>query len=284
MLNDDLSMVPTHVRRLAEDTAKELGPDWRTEAILSSALVVHPIGLRIMMEDHIGHIRLTVHVAVSINPRSPLETITADVLMTADHARTVGKTTDTIRTELLPHFGRADALAGLRVLSLPLRAANLPVEAQGSNCRLTMDYKSERFNSRATEHPYRDGEHRPFHVTITAKGDDSTRVEIRISHLDALHAGRIAAAAIPRVYAPVPVADHLPDQVRELAAVVPGLTAEHTISNVPRYTNLTDPSGAVTIRHAVAVSDTGARTWAAVWIRNASVATAYAALTAYTAH
>ena len=108
-------------------------------------------------------------------------------------------------------------------------------------------------------------------------------MEIRIPHLPVADAARIAAA-MSCVYAPVPAAGHLPAEVRQLAADFPGFAAGHIVSDVPRYTHRTDPSGTVTIRHAVAITERSTRTWAAVGLRDASVVAAFAVLSAYAAH
>ncbi|MFB6984582.1 hypothetical protein [Streptomyces sp. NPDC056304] len=106
-------------------------------------------------------------------------------------------------------------------------------------------------------------------------------MELRIPFLPVEDATRIAAATLPAVYAPVPAGDDLPDEARQIAAALPGLTARHAANSGPRCTDLTDPSGTLTIRHALEATDTGTRSWAAIWLRNAPVATAYAAIRAY---
>ncbi|MEU9050091.1 hypothetical protein AB0D37_06760 [Streptomyces sp. NPDC048384] len=278
----DFRLVAEPLLRIAQDTAATLGPDWRVEAILSSAIVVHPIGFRVCLDDGTDRVLLTAHVSVSRNKRSPLEDVTAEV-RTADHETTVRRTVQAIRTQILPHFGREDAVAGLRVLSLPLRDAGINAVAQGSTEKTYIEYRPELLL--ANTHAYDEGERRPLGVIITSPGDDTTRVEIRIPHLPIREAARITAAVMPRVYTLVEVAEHLPEEVHQLAAEFPGFTAKHVASNVPRYTDLVDPSDVIRIRHAVVVKQDGtenhSQTFAAVWLRNATVAQAYAVLSAY---
>ncbi|WP_329271799.1 hypothetical protein [Streptomyces sp. NBC_01451] len=280
----DFRLVAEPLLRIARDTAATLGPEWRVEAILSSALVVHSFGLRVCLNDGTDQVLLTAHVSVSTDKRKPLEDVTAMVETAGDPAITVQRTAAAIRTQILPHFGREDAVAGLRVLSIPLRDAGIPAVAQGGTLNTYIDYTPERLNVPVRE--YDQGERRPLGVIITSTGSDDTRVEIRIPHLPIRTAARITEGIRPGLGHPMRDIKSLPEEVRDdVAATFPGLTAKHVVSDVPRYTDLKDDSGVLTIRHALVVRHDGAktnnRTFAAVWLRNATIAQAYAVLYAY---
>ncbi|PNE43399.1 hypothetical protein AOB60_00165 [Streptomyces noursei] len=279
-----MSLVSEPLRLIAYETAAMLGPEWRVEAILSSAIVVHPIGFRIALDNGTDRVLLTAHVSVSRDYSSPLEDITAEIETAGARSITVRRTVEAIRAQILPHFGRENAVAGLRVLCLPLRDAGIPAIAQGSPEQVTIDYKPERLNVPIQR--YGEGERRPLGVIITSTGKDDTRVEIRIPHLSIREAARITQGIRPGAGTPMKDVKTLPEEVRsELAATFPGLTAKHVISDVPRYTDLIGPSGVLRIRHALAVTREGDKThhqnWAAVWLRNATVAQAYPVLSAY---
>ncbi|MEU3979695.1 hypothetical protein AB0F77_06205 [Streptomyces sp. NPDC026672] len=282
----DMRLVAEPLRLIAQDTAATLGPEWRVEAILSSAIVVHPIGFRICLDDGTDQVILTAHVSTSTDKRKPLADVTAVVETADDRAVTVRRTVDAIRTEILPHFGRENAVAGLRVLSLPLRDAGVSAIAQGSSRQTTIEYRPELLNAKTAE--YAEGERRPLGVIITSTGGDDTRVEIRIPHLSIREAARITEGIRPGLGHPVRDVKSLPEEVRdEVAATFPGLTAQHVVSDVPRYTDLKDDSGVLTIRHGLEVTRTDGgmrhRSWAAVWLRGATVAQALTVLSAYAA-
>ncbi|ANZ13345.1 hypothetical protein ACH4YO_40610 [Streptomyces noursei] len=281
---NDMRLVSEPLRLIAYETAAMLGPEWRVEGILSSAIVVHPIGFRIALDDGADRVLLTAHVSISRDKLRPLEDVTAVIETADDRSVSVQRTVQAIRTEILPHFGREDAVAGLRVLSLPLRDAGINAIARPHTERTTIEYKRERLNVSIRE--YEDGERRPLHVIITAPTDDSTRVEIRLPHLSVREAARITQGIRPVLGTPMKGVENLPKEYRAtLAVTFPGLIAKHVVSDMPRYTDLQDVSGVLTIRHALAVTreETGtrSRTWAAVWLRNASVAQAYTVLSAY---
>lgn len=269
----DLSMISRHLLLLSTGAARDLGPQWKVEGLLGGALIVHPLGFRVMVDGFPDHVLLTAHVSTSPNRDIPLAQVTVRVPRADDDETTWRRIADTIRNRMVHHFGREDAVAGLRVMCQPLRDAGLDAVAQGSTRRTIIERGEE-------NRPSDDGILAPFQIIITAPGDDSTRVELRIPFLSVKDATRIAAAILPAVYAPVPAGDDLPDEVRQLAAALPGLTAQRAAS--PGRTDLTDPSGTLTIRHAHdTTTDTGARSWVAIWLRNAPVATAYAAIRTY---
>jgi hypothetical protein len=278
--DDNLSLVPADSLRLASETAAALGREWTVKAILSSPLVVHPFGHRVMLHDKGSHVQLTARVSVSADPRTSLEEITARVPVAGqtDAARRVA---DTIRTRILPHLGCMDAIAALRVLSLPLRDADIPATVHGTHARITLTYRRRDLHNSAVQ--FRPGERRPLQMIIRSPRDGHTRAEVYIVHLALPDAVRIAASVLPRVCTPVPVPDHLPTEVHDLAAQLPGMTAAHVVSDVPRITDLTDPSGRLTVRHFLSVKDTTTRTWAAVGLHDAPLTAAYALLSAYAA-
>ena len=280
----DMHLVAQPLRLIAQDTAATLGPDWRVEAILSSAIVVHPIGFRICLDDGTDGVQLTAHVSVSPDTTRSLETVQAYAATDEDQAVTVRRTVEAIRTEILPHFAREDAVAGLRVLSLPLRAAGIPAVAQGSSSKTYIEYKPHLLGASVAE--FEEGERRPLGVIITSTGNDDTRVEIRIPFLPVNEAARITRALRPSLSTPMEGIENLPEEYRyQLGVTFPGMTAKHVVSDMPRYDDLTDPDGVLTIRHAVAVKrvdeQNHSRAWAAVWLRGATVAQAYAVLSAY---
>ncbi|NIY68105.1 hypothetical protein [Streptomyces malaysiensis] len=280
----DMSLVSEPLRLIAYETAAALGPEWRVEAILSSAIVVHPFGFRVGLDDGTDRVLLTAHVSVSSDLKRPLENVTSEIQTADKRSTTVRRTVEAIRAEILPHFGRENAVAGLRVLSLPLRDVGIPAIAQGGIEQATIKYKPVRLDARRLPE-YDDGERRPLIVIITSRADDSTRVGIRIPYLSVREAARMTQAVRPSLTSPMQGIENLPEEYRDkLAAEFPGMTAKHVVSDVPRYTELVDPSGVVTIRHALAIKreeTSRYRTWADVWLRNASVAQAYAVLSAY---
>lgn len=267
-----LSMISPNILRLSTGAAQVLGPSWKVEGLLQSALIVHPLGFRVAVDGFPDHILLTAHVSTSPNPNVPLAQATVRVPRAADDETTWHRIADTIRTRMVHHFAREDAVAGLRVMSQPLRDAGINAIAQGTTQRTTIERGAQ-------NRPSDDGTPAPFQIIITAPRDDSTRVEMRIPFLPVKDATRIAAAILPAIYAPVPAGDDLPDEVLQLATALPGLTAQRAAC--PGRTDLTDPSGTLTIRHAHETTGTGARSWAAIWLRDAPVATAYPAIRAY---
>ncbi|MFD3667217.1 hypothetical protein [Streptomyces sp. NPDC058672] len=279
-MHEDLSMVPPSHFYFAQEIARGLGPRWKVEAILDSPLVVHPLGLRVMLHRFSEYVRLTSHVGISSNPQAQPEEVAVDVPLTKNSRRDV---VHTIRTHLLPHYGRQDAVAGLRVLALPLQDAGLPAIAQGTRACTTIDYVSPVHQATAD---FNDAEQRPLFVRITSRGDDTTRVSIRIPYLSEPAAARLASSALPAVYAAAPAAGNLHPGVHELTEQLPGLRTRSrpAISGARQYTDLVDPTGVVAVRHTVAAHpEDPARTWAELWIRGASVATAFAVLSAYAA-
>ncbi|WP_434598166.1 hypothetical protein [Streptomyces sp. A5-4] len=280
----DFTLVAEPLLRIAYDTAAMLGPEWHVEAILSSAIVVHRIGFRVCLDDGTDRVLLTAHMSISTDKRKPLADVTAEVETADDQATAVRRAVEAIRTEILPHFGREDAVAGLCVLSLPLRDAGIPAIAHGGTYNTFIEYKPELLNVSIRE--YEERERRPLGVSITSTGADDTRVEIRIPHLPLHEAARITQGVRPSISTLMRGYKELPEEVRgEVAATFPGLTATHVVSDVPRYTDLKDESGVLTIRHALTVkrvdSQNHGRTWAAVWLRGATVAQAYTVLSAY---
>lgn len=274
-MHTDLSMISRDLLLLSTGAAANLGPSWKVEGLLGSALIVHPLGFRVMADGFPNHILLTAHISTSPHPDVPLTKVTVRVPR-ADDETTGHRIADTIRTRMVHHFGRADAVAGLRVMSQPLRDAGINATAQGSTQRTTIER-----GSFEQDRPADDGAPGPFQIIITAPQDDSTRVELRIPLLPVEHATRIAAAILPTVYVPVRAGDDLPDEAHQIAADLPGLTARHAANSGYRCTDLTDPSGTLTIRHSLEATNTSTRSWAAIWLRNAPAATAYAAIRAY---
>ncbi|MGW5819272.1 hypothetical protein [Streptomyces noursei] len=286
----DFRHVTEPLRLIAQDTAATLGSDWKVEGLLSTAMIVHPVGIRLALDngtEGTDCVVLTAHVSVSRDRAVPLETITAEVGIDDDHVETVRRVVKVIRTEMLAEFAREDAVAGLRVLSLPLREAGINAIAQGTSDQVYIEYRKELLSATSAE--YEDGERRPLGVIITAlRGDDSTRVEIRIPHLSIREAARITEGLRPGLGHPVHGIENMPTEVRdELAVTFPGMTARRSVSNVPQYTDLKDDTGVLTIRHALETTRTDEgmrhRSWAAVWLRDATVAQALMVLSAYAA-
>ncbi|RRR79775.1 hypothetical protein EHS43_22935 [Streptomyces sp. RP5T] len=277
---ENLSLVPADLLGLVTETAAELGGAWTVQAILSSPLVVHPTGMRVMVHKAGSHIHLTASISVSTDPRTPLEKVTARVPL-AGHSTTAHRIADALRTRFLPRFGCMNAVAALRVLALPLRDAGIPAIAHGSPERTTIEYRRGDFRSTTVE--FQPGEWRPLRAEVRSTRESHTRADVNITHLSLPDAVRITASVLPHVCTPVPVPDHFPTEVHELAAQLPGLTARHVVSNVPRITDLTDLSGHLNVRHFLSVQGTRTRSWAAVGLHDAPIAAAYALLSAYAA-
>lgn len=285
MHTDDMRLVKESLRLIAEDTAATLGKDWKVEGLLSTAMVVHPLGFRIALDAVPDYIRLTAHITVSPDPAAPLEHLTAEVGTDEDHFETVRRVVKCIRTDFMEDYARQDAVAGLRVLSLPLREADIPAIAHGSSDTVYIEHRKELLGATSAE--YKEGERRPLGVIITSRRGD-TRVEIRIPHLSIREAARITEGLRPGLGHPFHGAENIPVEVRdELAVTFPGMTARHCVSDTPRYTDLIDDTGVLIIRHALALTltDQGMRhrSWAAVWLRGATVTQALTVLAAYAA-
>lgn len=200
--DDNLSLIPADLLQLSTETAAALGCAWTVKAILSSPLVVHPTGMRVMVHQRDGHVQLTAHVSLSTDPRTPAEKVTARLPLTG-HPSTALRAADAIRTRILPRFGCLDAVAALRVLSLPLRDAGIPAIAHGSTGRTTVEYRSRDFASTTAE--FQPGERRPLKVVIRSVREGHTHADVSIPHLSVPEAARITASVLPRVYTPVPV-------------------------------------------------------------------------------
>ncbi|GGX56028.1 hypothetical protein [Streptomyces chartreusis] len=280
MYDDNLSMVPAELRRLATETAADLGREWTVKAILSSPLVVHPFGHRVMVHDKDGHIQLTARVSVDADPHATVEEVTARV-PASGHPADARRTADAIRTRILPHLSCKDAIAALRMLSLPLRDADIPATVHGSSKQITMAYRRRDFASLPAQ--FQPGERRPFQAIIRSPRNGHTHTEIYIPHLAVQDAALIAAAVLPLVYTPVPVPTYYPLAVQDLAAQLPGMTAAEVIRDDPQLIDLTDPSGHLTLRHFLDFTDSGTRSSAAVGLSDAPLATAYALLSTYAA-
>ncbi|GHE09207.1 hypothetical protein [Streptomyces alanosinicus] len=111
----DTSLVPARLLTLATDTATALGPEWSVTGLLSTAILVHPFGLRIQLRLHADGLRISALTAMSSTPGNPDEIrATAPITEATGH-----KAAELIHTRVLPPLGQRDAHAALRLLSLP---------------------------------------------------------------------------------------------------------------------------------------------------------------------
>lgn len=279
-----MSRAPEPLLLIAREIAKALGPLWQVKTILSTAILAHPCDIHVMLNGGSDHLLLTADVSVSRDQLRPLQEVTASVATAEDRATSVSRSVEAIHDEILPHFGRQDAIAGLGVLSLPLRDAGIDAIAEGDNALTTITYDEARLH--AVSPRYEQGERRPLRVTISSTCDDNTRVEVLIPHLSIQEASRITQPLRPGLSTPLKGAQDLPAEVRSQVALhFPGLAARHVVSDVPRYTELVDPSDVLCVRHALAITREEATSrfvsWASVSLRDASVAQAYAVLRCY---
>ncbi|MGW6021302.1 hypothetical protein [Streptomyces sp. NPDC055099] len=124
----DTQLIAPDLLALAEETTTALGPEWTVTGLLGTAILTHPLGLRCSLQTRNGLLSVSAFVAGGDPSRSAKPFTETIAVKTA----TGGTVAELIHGRVLPRFGRRDAIAALRLLSLPLRDARLPAMAQGT--------------------------------------------------------------------------------------------------------------------------------------------------------
>ncbi|MER6548192.1 hypothetical protein [Streptomyces sp. NPDC001250] len=262
----DTSLVPARLLTLTTDTAAALGPEWSVTGLLSTAILVHPFGLRLQLRLHSDGLHISALTDMSSTPGNPAE-ITATVPITE---ATGQKAAELIHTQVLPRLGQRDARAALRLMSLPLRSARIPAVARAQQDSVNLlTYTSD------------DGAV-VISVRISVPYDGT--VALLLDQLSVSWAIRCARAALPEpsaahVHAHATAASFGPE-VHAVLDALPALRATPSLAG-PRYTILRTPDEQVTLRHDANAADLAAPM--TLFLPTAPIATAYAVLRAYTA-
>ncbi|UQA93670.1 hypothetical protein [Streptomyces halobius] len=261
--------VPAHLLALASDTADVLGPEWEVTGLLSTAMLTHPLGFRVSLDAQADILRISAFVSTSSDPARLPEAISHTMPMTRRDGPSKGSAAlaDLIHTKVLPHYGRLDAIAALRLLSLPLRDAKIPATAQGGPDRAEIDLRAE------------DGGNPVITVVITFSHDDGVHVGLLVDRLTTDQAILCARPALPtQLPAGIDPALGFAPEVHTVLDAMPGLTAAFSQSG-PRFTIIRTPTDDLKIRHDARAIEPDAPLGLA--IPETSVATAYAVLRAY---
>ncbi|MGW0731695.1 hypothetical protein [Streptomyces sp. NPDC002851] len=262
----DTRLVPAHLLALARNTAAALGREWKVLGLLQTAILSHPLGLHCSLNADRDSLRITAFVSTTSDPAQPAEPVIATTPMARLDGATVA---NVIHSKVLPHFGRKDAIAALRLLSLPLRDAHIPAICQGSVERTEIELRAD------------DGGNPLISLVMTSPRDDAVHVGLLLDRLTVDQAIRCARPAIP---AQLPDAEApsaaFAAEVHSVLDAFPGLNATPSMAG-PRFTIVQTPGSSIKIRHDMAA--VSADTPLALSIPKTSIATAYAVLRAYTA-
>ncbi|MEN8649158.1 hypothetical protein ABCR94_00525 [Streptomyces sp. 21So2-11] len=265
------SQVPAHLLALAADTADTLGPEWEVTGLLSTAMLTHPLGFRVSLDTQADTLRISAFVTTSHNPAKLPEAISHTMSMPRRGAdsKDSAALASVIHTKVLPHYGRLDAIAALRLLSLPLRDAKIPAIAQGSTDHAEINLRAN------------DGGNPVLTIVITFPHRDGVHVGLLLDRLNTRQAIRCARPALPAQLPgdTDPTLGFAPE-VHTVLDAIPGLHAAFSQSG-PRFTIVRTPTDDLKIRHDARAIDPDAPLTLA--IPETSVATAYAVLRAYAA-
>lgn len=259
-------LVPDPLLALVTETATVLGPEWEVSGLLSTALLTHPLGFHCAVDVRSDTLEVSTFVTTSRNPARDLETVTITTPLEGADGKAVA---EILHSRVLPHFGRMDAIAALRLLSMPLRDAKIPAVAQGSASRTEIELKPD------------DGGNPVIAVVMTSPHDDCVQVGLLLDRLTPEQAIRCARAALPDG---LPAVEHIAGQfapeVDSVVDALPGLSATKSMAG-PRFTIIRTPDDGVRIRHDAQAITPDAPLGLA--IAETTVTTAYAVLRAYTA-
>ena len=259
-------LVPAALLTLVTDTATVLGPEWQVSGLLSSALLAHPLGFHCALDIHANTLQISAFVTTSRNPARDVEAITVTLPVKDADGEAVA---EVLHSKVLPHFGRQDAIAALRLLSMPLRDAKIPAVAQGSTSRTEIELKLG------------DGGNPVITVVMTSPHDDSVQVSLLLDRLTPDRAIRCARAALhDRLPTVGYTRGRFAPDVDTVLDALPGLSASQSQAG-PRFTIIRTPDDALKIRHDALAIAPGAPLGLA--IPETTVATAYAVLRAYSA-
>lgn len=259
-------LVPAPLLALVTDTAAALGPEWEVSGLLSTALLTHPLGFHCAVDVRSETLEISTFVTTSHNPARELEAMTITAPLEGADGKAVA---EILHSRVLPHFGRLDAIAALRLLSMPLRDAKIPAVAQGTTSRTEIELKPG------------DGGNPVITVVMTSPHDDCVQVGLLLDRLTPEQTIRCAKAAFPdRLPAVEHTTGRFAPEVDIVVDALPGLSATVSMTG-PRFTIIHTPGDGLRIRHDAQAIAPGAPLGLA--IAETTVATAYAVLRAYTA-
>ncbi|MEU9334127.1 hypothetical protein AB0D49_13355 [Streptomyces sp. NPDC048290] len=260
----DTQLVAPCLLTLTEQTAAALGPEWAVTGLLGTAIVTHPLGLRCSLQTRDGLLSVSAFASQDSEPRQPAKPFTATTPMENANG---GKIAELIHSQVLPHFGRRDALAALRLLSLPLRDARLPAVAQGTAARSELVLEGG------------DSANPALCIHMRSPRPGAVSVNVRMNRLTAERAIHCGRAALTRPSSHVEgEADPFPPEVRAVLDALPEINGAP-----PRdgFTNLYPAHGPLEILHDANAAEPSAPF--ALRTSDTSIAAAYAVLRTYTA-
>jgi hypothetical protein len=259
----DTQLVAPDLLALADETAAALGPEWTVTGLLGTAIVAHPLGLRCSLHIRDGLLSISAFVSTGRYPDQPAKEFTATTPMKSTDGV---KVAELIHGQVLPHFGRHDAIAALRLLSLPLRDAQLPVMAQG-----TLNHSELALHANGNTTPVLD-------VRMSSPRFGAVSVNVHLNQLTAdrvIRCGR--AALLPAPLAASDRARFAPDVLAVMDAI-PELGAAAPLAG---FTTLYRSEAGATITHDENAVNADAPF--SIRLPGTSPATAYAVLRAYAA-
>ncbi|MCX4666415.1 hypothetical protein OG453_07000 [Streptomyces sp. NBC_01381] len=263
----DTRLVPAPLLTLAHDTATALGREWEVLGLLQTAILSHRLGFHCSLDIDKDQLRITAFVPTTTDPERPVEPVVTTTAMAQADGTAVA---DIVRSAVLPHFGRRDAIEALALLSLPLREANIPAIAQGTRERTEIKLQA------------REGGDPLIAIVMTSPRHGAVHVGLVLERLTAEQAIRCARPAmheqLPYVEASAAV---IASEVHTVLAAFPGLRATPSLAG-PRFTIIQTHGSNLKIRHDAAAIAPDAPL--ALAIPQATVATAYAVLRAYAAN
>ncbi|MFI6088485.1 hypothetical protein [Streptomyces sp. NPDC051218] len=260
----DTQLVAPELLTLTDQTAAALGPEWTVTGLLGTAIVTHPLGLRCSLQTRDGLLSVSAFASQDNEPRQPARTFTSTIPMKSANGV---KVAELIHSQVLPHFGRRDALAALRLLSLPLRDARLPAIAKGTNARSELVFEGE------------DIANPTLWIHMRSPRPGAVSVKVRMNRLTAERAIRCGRAALTRPLSHREgEADPFPPEVRTVLDALPEVNGAPPRAG---FTNLYPTPGLLEILHDANAAEPGAPF--ALRTSDTLPATAYAVLRAYTA-
>ncbi|MBT2676833.1 hypothetical protein J7E95_39830 [Streptomyces sp. ISL-14] len=260
----DTQLVAPDLLTLTEQTAAALGPEWAVTGLLGTAIVTHPLGLRCSLRTRDGLLSVSAFVSQDSEPHHPAKPFTATISMENANG---GKVAELIHTQVLPHFGRRDALAALRLLSLPLRDARLPAMAEGTAARSELVLEGG------------DSANPALCIQMRSPRPGAVSVNVRMNQLTAERAIQCGRAALTRPSSHLESeADPFPPEVRAVLDALPEINGAPPRTG---FTSLYPTHGPLEILHDANAAEPSAPF--ALRTSDTSIAAAYAVLRAYSA-
>ncbi|MEU4999316.1 hypothetical protein [Streptomyces sp. NPDC021622] len=259
----DTQLVAPDLLALAEQTATTLGPEWAVTGLLGTAIVTHPFGLRCSLQTRDGLLSVSAFVSQDSEPRQPAKPFTATTPLQSANGV---KVAELIHSQVLPYFGRRDARAALRLLSLPLRDAQLPAVAQGTAARSELVLEGG------------DSANPTLSIHIRSPRPGAVSVNVRMNRLTAERAIQCGRAALTRPPSHLEgEADPFPPDVRAVLDALPEINGAPPRAG---FTNLYPTHGPLEILHDANAAEPSAPF--ALRTSDTSIAATYAVLRAYT--